>query len=280
MFRKPWMKQIQAVTYIIIIVLLYLTLDNHILKVGGQFSTIEVGGPKIGGQFSTFKEGEQQVGGQFSIIGENLESSSIQPSETEKAQEVRYDILIDLTESMLYLFENDKLLKKYPVAQGKTSTPSPVGIWHITNKARNWGSGFGTRWMGLNVPWGVYGIHGTNRPGSIGHRASAGCFRMRNRDVEELYSIVPYKTTVVVYGGPYGNMGDSFNRLEPGDRNAQVAEVQKRLQKLDYYQGSIDGIYGEGMKSALIQFKRDNNLPVNHYVDWATYKALGILSFE
>ena len=279
MFRKSWIRQIQAVTYIILIVLLYLTLDGLVWgqQAGGQFSIIEiieteeVGGQ--GGQFSTIEENNR---GQFS----SFEKIFLKPSESEETQEPQYDILIDLTESMLYLFENDKLLKKYPVAQGKASTPSPVGIWKITNKARNWGSGFGTRWMGLNVPWGTYGIHGTNKPGSIGHRASAGCFRMQNRDVEELYSIVPYKTTVVVYGGPYGNMGDSFGKLEPGDRNAQVAEVQKRLQKLEYYEGSIDGIYGEGMKSALIRFKRDNNLPVTHDVDWATYKALGILSFE
>lgn len=192
----------------------------------------------------------------------------------------QYDIFIDLTESMLYLFENGQMKKKYPVAQGKPSTPSPVGIWHIISKGRNWGTGFGTRWMGLDVPWGTYGIHGTNRPGSIGHRASHGCFRMRNRDVEELYSIVPYMTRVVVYGGPYGNMGSLFNKLEPGDRSSQVAEVQKRLQKLGYYQGRIDGIYGEGMKAALIRFKRDHKLPVTHYVDWETYKALGIMPFE
>ncbi|MDD2502413.1 MAG: L,D-transpeptidase family protein [Clostridia bacterium] len=262
MFRKSWMKQVQAITYMILIVFLYLTLDGNI---GGQFSNIET------------KE-VREAGGQFSILKEM--NVFPQSSKSEETQEAQYDILIDLTESMLYLFENDKLLKKYPVAQGKVSTPSPVGIWKITSKARNWGSGFGTRWMGLNVPWGVYGIHGTNKPGSIGRHASAGCFRMRNKDVEELYSLVPYKTTVVVHDGPYGNMGSSFAKLEPGDRNSQVAEVQKRLQKLDYYTGSIDGIYGEGMKAALIRFKRDNNLPVNHYVDWATYRALGILSFE
>lgn len=236
-------KQLISIVYILLIVLLYRAMNDYSLP-----------------------------------IPENKESFS--PKSTISESVNKYDILIDLTESMLYLFEDNKMIKKYAVAQGKSGTPSPVGIWYINNKARNWGTGFGTRWMGLNVPWGIYGIHGTNKPGSIGYRASHGCFRMRNKDAEELYSIIPFKTRVVVYGGPYGNMGNSFDRLEPGDRKSQVAEVQKRLQKLGYYSGSIDGIYGEGMKAGLIKFKRENNLPINHFVDWTTYKALGILAFE
>ncbi len=35
-----------------------------------------------------------------------------------------------------------------------------------------------------------YGIHGTNAPSSIGRKASHGCIRMRNRDVEELFEMV------------------------------------------------------------------------------------------
>ena len=35
-----------------------------------------------------------------------------------------------------------------------------------------------------------YGIHGTNRPTSIGKAASHGCIRMRNQDVEELFDLV------------------------------------------------------------------------------------------
>jgi|LFRM01.1.fsa_nt_gb hypothetical protein len=191
-----------------------------------------------------------------------------------------HNIFIDLTESILYLFKGRQLVKKYPIAQGKPATPSPIGVWEIVTKARNWGSGFGSRWMGLNVPWGKYGIHGTNRPGSIGYRASAGCFRMRNKDVEELYSLVPYRTKVIVYGGPFGNLGSQLIKLSPGDRNSHVLEVQKRLKKKGYYLGSLDGIYGEGMKKALIEFKRDHNLLINHYVDWATYKAMDIIAFE
>lgn len=191
-----------------------------------------------------------------------------------------YEIFIDLTESQLYLFLDGKRIKQYPIAQGKPETPSPIGIWEIHSKARNWGSGFGSRWLGLNVPWGRYGIHGTNRPNSVGYRASHGCFRMRNRDVEELYGIVPYKTRVVVWGGPYGSLGSSLDPLIPGDRKSHVLEVQKRLQLLGYYAGPLDGIYGEGMKAALLRFKRDRQLPADHTVDWATYHALGILPFE
>jgi hypothetical protein len=195
-------------------------------------------------------------------------------------KEDEYNIYIDLTKSMLYLFKGDELVAKYPVAQGKSSSPSPIGSWKIVYKARNWGSGFGTRWMGLNVPWGKYGIHGTNKPGSIGSMASGGCFRMHNRDVEKLYDIVPTGTKVVVYGGPFGNIGSGLRKLTPGDRSSHVLEVQKRLKNLGYYEGSLDGIYGEGLKNAIIRFKKDMGLPINHTVDWQTYNALGIISFE
>lgn len=195
-------------------------------------------------------------------------------------QESEYDILIDLTESMLYLFKEGELIKKYVVAQGKADSPSPIGVWEITSKARNWGTGFGTRWMGINVPWGIYGIHGTNKPYSIGQRASGGCFRMHNSDVEELYSLVPYKTKVYVYGGPYNNLGSGFEVLAPGDRKSHVYEVQLRLKAKGYYKGPIDGIYGEAMKQALLEFKKDKGLSYTHYVDEETYNALGILQFE
>jgi hypothetical protein len=192
----------------------------------------------------------------------------------------QFHIFIDLSESRLYLFKNGKLFKKYTVAYGKSRTPSPIGVWKIVYKAKNWGSGFGTRWMGLDVPWGIYGIHGTNKPGSIGSSASHGCIRMLNRNVEELYDIVPHNTPVVISGGPYGNLGSSLRTLSPGDRNSHVVEVQKRLAKLGYYDGAIDGIYGEGMKRALVGFKKDKKLPLTDKVDAPTYQALGIMLFE
>ncbi|MFD2236420.1 L,D-transpeptidase [Aureimonas populi] len=50
----------------------------------------------------------------------------------------------------------------------------------------------------LNLGWGTYRIHGTNSPNSIGSAASAGCFRMRNADVIDLFERVHVGAQVVV----------------------------------------------------------------------------------
>jgi lipoprotein-anchoring transpeptidase ErfK/SrfK len=50
----------------------------------------------------------------------------------------------------------------------------------------------------LTLSGGEYAIHGTNNPGSIGGFVSAGCIRMHNRDVMELFGRVSVGTPVVV----------------------------------------------------------------------------------
>jgi lipoprotein-anchoring transpeptidase ErfK/SrfK len=44
----------------------------------------------------------------------------------------------------------------------------------------------------------LYRIHGTNEPETIGHDVSAGCIRMRNEDVVDLYERTPVGTKVIV----------------------------------------------------------------------------------
>ncbi|MEP1089634.1 MAG: L,D-transpeptidase [Rhizobiaceae bacterium] len=44
----------------------------------------------------------------------------------------------------------------------------------------------------------LYRIHGTNAPSSIGTAASSGCIRMRNEDIQHLYSKVGLGTKVIV----------------------------------------------------------------------------------
>ncbi|SCY81893.1 L,D-transpeptidase family protein [Alkaliphilus peptidifermentans] len=189
-------------------------------------------------------------------------------------------ILVDISVKKLYLLNGKELIKEYTIASGKLDSPSPLGSWKITNKAR-WGSAFGTRWMGLNVPWGSYGIHGTNKPDSIGYDASAGCIRMHNKDVEDLYQYVKHGTPVAIINGEFGPFGYGLDTIRPGDFGSDVYEVQRRLQVLGYYQiDYLDGKYGPHMENALYQFQKDNGLPKNPNISYETYKALGVVLME
>lgn len=192
-----------------------------------------------------------------------------------------YTVHIEVDRKQLKLIDrkNEEIVKSYPIATGKISSPTPLGTFKIVEKAK-WGEGFGTRWMGINVPWGKYGIHGTNRPGTIGGNLSAGCIRMRNEDVEELYSLVDYNTLVLITNGIYGPMGQGYRELRPGDRGADVLEVQKRLKQNGYYDGALDGIYGEGMKAALIKHLKDNDISLTDRITANIYESLGIILME
>lgn len=188
-------------------------------------------------------------------------------------------LLIDIDERKLTVLSEGKPYKQYPVAVGKPETPSPIGDWEITQKAI-WGEGFGSRWMRLSVPWGIYGIHGTNKPYSIGSYASGGCIRMHNRHVEELYSWVKVGTPVKIIGGLYGPFLDGFRVLVRGEKGSEVYEVQKRLKGLGYYDGEIDGNFGYGTETAVKKFQKDNKLIVTGQVNRKVYEKLGFVLFE
>ena len=110
-------------------------------------------------------------------------------------------LIVSIPDRKIVLMEDGQVVKTYPIAVGKKSTPSPNGNFHIASRVvkPTWyqpgkmvGPGpanpLGTRWMGLGYKG--YGIHGTNMPNSIGKAASHGCIRMRNHDVEELFDLV------------------------------------------------------------------------------------------
>lgn len=106
-------------------------------------------------------------------------------------------ITISLAAKTLSLYREGRLVRSYPVATGKPTTPTPRGTFTIVNKQINPGGPFGTRWMGLSIQH--YGIHGTNNPASIGTAASNGCVRMLNEDVNDLFNQVSVGTVVNIY---------------------------------------------------------------------------------
>ena len=119
-------------------------------------------------------------------------------------------ISINLAARSLALFAGTEKIRLYPIGPGKTSSPTPVGYYKIRSKDVNpsWTdpstgetipSGpqcpLGYRWMEIQ---GNYGIHGTNRPDSIGHYVSNGCIRMHEEDVEALFDLVEIGTPVEI----------------------------------------------------------------------------------
>ena len=110
-------------------------------------------------------------------------------------------IIVSIPDRKLAVMESGKVIKIFPTAVGAPKSPSPSGSFKIVQRLSEptWYSKgkivppgkacpIGTRWLGLSVKG--YGIHGTNNPSSIGHNASHGCIRLRNRDVEELFGMV------------------------------------------------------------------------------------------
>lgn len=184
-----------------------------------------------------------------------------------------YNITIDLEEKELTLRQGEQILEVYPVAVGTPSTPTPTGNWRIIQKTLNPGGPFGARWMRLSVPWGGYGIHGTDEPGSIGTAASHGCVRMLNEDVIELYDIVPLGTEVKITGITFTGR-TLYLGVQPGE---DVRSVQEILQELGYYGGPLDAVYDEEVRDAVLELQKDYGLISDGVVGPNTYEVLGKL---
>ena len=188
-----------------------------------------------------------------------------------------YHIIVFPHHHRLVVLQQGQTMKSYHVAVGNPSTPTPVGEYHINFKGENWGPSFGPRWLGLNVPWGNYGIHGTNKPYSIGQHLSHGCIRMRNRDIMELYSMIPVGTRVTIVGHLLGDLNQEPRDLAEGDIGGDVQLVQSRLMNAGYYQGVCDGKFRASTTKALKRFQQDQHLKVNGVISRQVYIALGLL---
>lgn len=191
-----------------------------------------------------------------------------------KSDNVKYKVLVDVEESKMYVFENEICIKIYTVSGGKQSTPSPIGTWKIVSKGK-WGEGFGGSWMGLNVPWGRFGIHGTTQEGSIGWASSHGCIRMENSEVAELYKILPYDTEVIIVDGVYGPFGKGFRYLKSGMYGSDVYEIQKRLKELGFFMSNPNGKFGSETEEAIKRYCKANNLSLRKTIDIELQKHMG-----
>lgn len=190
------------------------------------------------------------------------------------------EIIIDIPSRKLFLFENDEIVKEYPVAVGLPSTQTPVGQYHVVNKVIDpyyakldipGGSSrnpLGSRWIGFKTH---YGIHGNSDPNSIGTFASAGCVRMYERDVQELYNTVSYNVPVTI-------QYELVKVLKDVDGEAPILLVYP-----DYYNYGIDlsfeidsklkeiGLYNNIPKERLASLKKEVSNKITLISDSYTY---------
>ena len=135
-------------------------------------------------------------------------------------------IVVSIPDRKLAVVEGDHVVRIFETAVGAPKSPSPTGTFQIVNHIADptwYGPGkivapgkcnpLGTRWMGLSRKG--YGIHGTNRPDSIGHNASHGCIRMRNREVEELFQMVAVGDQVELHGERTPELDRIFSPTTP-----------------------------------------------------------------
>lgn len=138
-------------------------------------------------------------------------------------------IVINLSQMRLFYFL-PKLHRvcTYPVGIGQVNWATPQGKLFIMQKIKNpvWivpdtilayrkkngdpihkvmpsGPDNPLGYFALRLSRPTYLIHGTNDPGSIGRRSSAGCIHLFANDIQELFSMVHLKTPVRIIDQPF-----------------------------------------------------------------------------
>ncbi|SDC10919.1 L,D-transpeptidase catalytic domain [Shouchella lonarensis] len=136
-----------------------------------------------------------------------------QPSTFIEWEMPQASVIVNVHTHTLALIESRHVEEIHSVATGKKGDETPLGKFTVRVKAKNPyyrkkniaggapNNPLGSRWIGfdaLGTEGRTYGLHGTNRPGSIGYRVSAGCIRLANESVERLYERLEVGSTIVI----------------------------------------------------------------------------------
>jgi L,D-transpeptidase ErfK/SrfK len=170
----------------------------------------------------------------------------------------RQGIVINLASMRMFHFSGkDRPVLTYPVGIGEEGRSTPMGAMFVERKAvrPTWYVPASIRRdhaqrgdplpaevpPGPDNPLGEYAlylsrasyvIHGTNKPYSIGLRATNGCIRLYPEDVERLYRAVPVKASVSVVNQPYlvGRAGGMlYLEAHAPQEELNAADVKRKL---------------------------------------------------
>lgn len=153
-------------------------------------------------------------------------------------------VWVSVADRQLAVMEGENVIARFPVAVGAGVSPSPTGEFTIVNRVANptyYHAGnvipsgadnpVGTRWLGLSQKG--YGIHGTNAPRSIGHAASHGCIRLRNRDMERLFTLLQVGDMVEIRGERDQQVSQIF-----GTKAADTTVASAQIEQPDGQEGT------------------------------------------
>ncbi len=130
-----------------------------------------------------------------------VDARKIRPGKLLKVFQGPFEAKVDLSDYELTIMLNGMYVKRYQVGIGKTNS-TPIGEFTVREKLENptyYGPNgmvlepddpqnpLGERWIDIGNS---FGIHGTIEPDSIGKSESAGCIRMRNEEVAEVYDLL------------------------------------------------------------------------------------------
>ncbi|OGV50676.1 MAG: hypothetical protein A2X49_14020 [Lentisphaerae bacterium GWF2_52_8] len=165
----------------------------------------------IANEFNTTIEAIQKGNGMAET------DSTIHPGQTLCIYKGDWKIRVSKSKCKLYLYNGKKLFKVYMVGIGKQDrTPEGTFEINVKQKEPDWYSKgvkypygskenvLGTRWLAIKPTGDTdqnlkgFGIHGTWESGSVGKSTSNGCVRLENSDVEELFTIVPLHTELLI----------------------------------------------------------------------------------
>lgn len=117
-----------------------------------------------------------------------------------------YHLRIDLTRHRLWVWRGGTIIDKQPIGVGRAVTPTPAGIYYITDLFRltNPNGPYGPYGFGISAYSNVLhafaggngqvGIHGTDQPQGVGQNVSHGCIRLTNAAITRLAQILPLGT--------------------------------------------------------------------------------------
>ena len=151
-----------------------------------------------------------RVGWQYLARLNGVNPNKIRAGQSLKVIRGPFRVIVDLSEFSLLVRTKTDFVCRFPIGIGRDHS-TPLGIFRVLRKVPDPQytdpdgrvipsavpeNPLGRFWIDLGES---YGIHGTNRPNSIGRAESRGCLRLHNADIVRLYGMLVTGCEVVIH---------------------------------------------------------------------------------